>query len=347
MPGNRKRPRSLRQVRSAYKRPRQEEIATVRPETEPHAEQPALQQQEPPSQPVMQQPASRDDVSDFPTVQIPTVCSVPTSGTITCNMLAVSTPCGPGSYTLNALPSVHDDLTLNVSPAIRQKIVAGEYIELGNLLGSYAAAPKQTVSIVNGELVVKDKVQDKKLLDIRMWTDAFLIFISVYVSVHPLAIQGLLMHMRNVRLAASRSQGYGWRDYDEQYRLKRARYPSLPWGPVDLDFWALCVQQPQPQVQAINQASRICFDYNYKGVCYRFPCPYLHQCGKCAAGHPSKSCPNQSRMQAQIRPNLLSNVTRPRYIFSPRVQDQRPARLPPARFPAVIGKALGPRSFTS
>jgi hypothetical protein len=37
--------------------------------------------------------------------------------------------------------------------------------------------------------------------------------------------QEYLKYMFNVRLAASRGSGTGWAAYDEQYRLRKARYP--------------------------------------------------------------------------------------------------------------------------
>jgi hypothetical protein len=37
--------------------------------------------------------------------------------------------------------------------------------------------------------------------------------------------QEYLKYMFNVRLATSRGSGTGWAAYDEQYRLRKARYP--------------------------------------------------------------------------------------------------------------------------
>jgi hypothetical protein len=48
--------------------------------------------------------------------------------------------------------------------------------------------------------------------------------------------------MFNVRLAASRGSGTGWAAYDEQYRLRKARYPHTPWGDIDMELWLLHVR---------------------------------------------------------------------------------------------------------
>ena len=50
--------------------------------------------------------------------------------------------------------------------------------------------------------------------------------------------------MFNVRLAASRGSGTGWAAYDEQYRLRKARYPHTPWGDIDMELWLLHVSTP-------------------------------------------------------------------------------------------------------
>ena len=47
---------------------------------------------------------------------------------------------------------------------------------------------------------------------------------------------GIIKHMHNVRLAASRVSGIGWSIYDEQYRLHKARFPH---GDVDMELLAL------------------------------------------------------------------------------------------------------------
>jgi hypothetical protein len=36
----------------------------------------------------------------------------------------------------------------------------------------------------------------------------------------------------------------GWAAYDEQYRLRKARYPHTPWGDIDMELWLLHVSTP-------------------------------------------------------------------------------------------------------
>jgi hypothetical protein len=45
-----------------------------------------------------------------------------------------------------------------------------------------------------------------------------------------LVAQSLFKYMFSIKLGASRSKDLGWRDYDQQFRMKKERSPSLSWG---------------------------------------------------------------------------------------------------------------------
>jgi len=55
---------------------------------------------------------------------------------------------------------------------------------LGLLQNSLTTAEK-TFALVNGELFPQDKVDKSKNIDIEKWTNAFLIFSSIYTVAHP------------------------------------------------------------------------------------------------------------------------------------------------------------------
>jgi hypothetical protein len=73
-------------------------------------------------------------------------------------------------------------------------------------------------------------VNQNKIFDILTWLDAFFIYTSIYLVAHPDQAQKMLKYMANVKTAASRSHGFGWREYDRQFRIKKARndYPLDP-----------------------------------------------------------------------------------------------------------------------
>jgi hypothetical protein len=104
---------------------------------------------------------------------------------------------------------------------------------------------------LNGDLTVKGGqltlLQHKQntITNIHVWTSAFMIFMGVMLEKWPSKRQELLKYMHNVRLAASRMSGVGCSVYDEQYRLRKARFPHSFWVDVDMELWLLYVSTPQ------------------------------------------------------------------------------------------------------
>lgn len=136
----------------------------------------------------------------------------------------------------SALSSISD----GVAESLKDKIMKGEYVDLGNLLvHSELVNNSQNISIVNGELVVHQRLQKKNILDVDMWTDTFIKYISIYCSAHPHRFAELLKYMYIIRHGARRVTGVGWRQYDEQFRLRQARNPSGSWANVDMELWLL------------------------------------------------------------------------------------------------------------
>ena len=80
--------------------------------------------------------------------------------------------------------------------------------------------------IKNGQLVVaRQHLRD--ITNIHTWTTAFIVYMSIYLEKFPGKAQEMLGYMHNVRLAASRVGYNGWSKYDEQYRPKKERNPSM------------------------------------------------------------------------------------------------------------------------
>ena len=84
-------------------------------------------------------------------------------------------------------------------------------------------------------------------------------------------------------------------NYDEQFRIKKAKNPSMDWGNVDNELWLLHMYQTPSRSNNTSidkQPSAVgkCFDYNFKAYCQRRRCTYLHRCAKCDGPHPSVKC---------------------------------------------------------
>ena len=129
----------------------------------------------------------------------------------------------------------------SVPAAIRQKVMNGEFIELAHLLSKPIPLTDQSIhfTVINGELVLKPKVPNVNIQDIGQWTDAFIVFIYLYTTVHTDCTQWLLKYMQSVRLRANRFGGQGWKSDDEQFRLRKAQDPSKSWEQIDQELWVL------------------------------------------------------------------------------------------------------------
>ncbi len=209
-----------------------------------------------------------------------------------------------------------DSLGTHITGTIREKIQNGEFIDLALLLDKTPEGQRSAskLIIVNGELVSQPP-KKIRIGDIGQWTDAFLIFMSIYLETHPNKTQQLLKYVQTIRLAASRSNE-GWRSYDEQFRVKKTRNPSGSWGEIDSELWLLYIHVTQNQSNTSTSNSRSdrvlkCYDFNYKGICHRAVCPYHHTCIKCGQEHSAvrSGCHNRSQAMDNNRPS--SNPSRP------------------------------------
>lgn len=189
--------------------------------------------------------------------------------------------------------SANDDISLNVAQAIKEKIVKGEYVDLSTLLvnSTDINAQKQNISFIQGQLTLESAKKTKQITSIEIWTDAFIIFTSIYCSVHTSKFQELLKYMNSVRLAAKRCSGNGWLYYDQQFRLKKGQDPTSSWALIDSELWLLYIQ-PKTFAQSYQSGRNMgkCYDFNYTGSCTKIGCVYEHACIRCSESHPSIYC---------------------------------------------------------
>lgn len=122
---------------------------------------------------------------------------------------------------------------------------------------------------------------------------------SIYLSAHIDQTHSLIKYMANVKLGASRvSGGLGWREYDRQFRLKRAKDNSISWDKIDPELWLLYITPNTNSVYKNSQvSSKFCYEYNNKGSCRMQNCQYQHQCLKCQNKHPAIHCPDKQAVQ--------------------------------------------------
>lgn len=189
--------------------------------------------------------------------------------------------------------SYESDLGHVVPNRLKIKIANGEYVNLGLLIANLDGGdPNDDIklfSMKEGNLTLAPKSKAKTITDIQVWTDAFLIFASIYTSAHPEAAVQLFKYMHTIRLGASRVKTLGWRDYDIQFRLKKEANPSLSFAIVDQELWLLYMYSTHitgTQIQSQQTPLLKCYDFNYKGQCSKYQCQYKHECILCSLNHP-------------------------------------------------------------
>ena len=105
----------------------------------------------------------------------------------------------------------------------------------------------------NGRLCIEKRWPGVEL-SINDWTSAFMVYMSVYIDKYRTRAQKLLKYMRDIRLAASRSEN--WAVYDEQFRLKIEKNPNLSWGNIHGEYWLIHVNSPSTSGQHSYQTGQ-------------------------------------------------------------------------------------------
>lgn len=73
----------------------------------------------------------------------------------------------------------------------------------------------------DGAIEMKSKVCKEKIPSIEKWTDAFPVYMSIYLTAYPDKAAQLLHYMFVIKEASICQKGFCWHDYDEQFRIAR------------------------------------------------------------------------------------------------------------------------------
>jgi len=192
--------------------------------------------------------------------------------------------------------------------------VSGSYVDFASLLDTTPADCNEMLLTLGprGELVQRPKFPKKKIICISQWTDAFLVYSSVFLAAHPHRTQELLKYAKDIRLGAKKYVGQGWIEYDQQFRLRLARDPTtISFATIDCELWILCMSSP---TQPSKEGQPKCINFN-NGHCTRTPCYFLHKCLNCSLDHPSRSCWRPASNPANAAPYHVRGVAyRPRFV---------------------------------
>jgi len=207
-----------------------------------------------------------------------------------------------------------DDMFIHVPLTLRQQIWRGEYINIAILLKGAVelgelCKPGSLRMSSAGYLEAGPKQCRDKVKTIEAWSDAFLIFMALWLVNDPTKGPEMIRYMSLIREIANRHGGSAWSVYDEQFRLRQASKPT-PWGVINNDLWMRCVSFAQPIVNANRQfvqgpsnqgveRSATCHEFNAKGSCGWPQCRFAHNCAQCGQGHGKWECPQLARNNTQ------------------------------------------------
>ena len=205
-----------------------------------------------------------------------------------------------------------EHLHISVKSELKEKIQSGKFVEFHELLKkSFKEEKCEDISGVDdgkGNFVFKatnNKI--KKNIDIDKWCSAFHTFMSVYLQAHPSACQELLAYGELIREAARDHPGTShWRDYDEQFRTRKASDPLRPWGMIDSQLWMSIFCKPSLSGQASTSTEKPpCTFFNSSKGCFRKYCWFKHVCSSCKSpSHAVGSCFKKGRKQQQENKSL-------------------------------------------
>lgn len=189
-----------------------------------------------------------------------------------------------------------EDMSSHVPHQLCQKIWAHQYININLLLkGNVELQDFCSGGLLHitdkGQIETRPKTVKEKVTTIEKWTDAFLVFISIYLKKYPDKTQDLLQYMNIIREAAARTPSLSWRTYDEQFRLRQSTNPQ-PWGKLNSDLWlrVMTVTSTSTQSESFRVSKPHCLDFN-NGFCPYNPCKFAHTCSNCSgSNHGRQTC---------------------------------------------------------
>ncbi len=229
-------------------------------------------------------------------------------------LLASNLPCNNFDIP-DSISCVDDDLAMHVPADICKQIWLHKYVNLAQLLKSDSRFTP-TSSLVLGEqgnLELRPKSQ-RSLNTIREWTDAFVIFMSIYIKKHPMLAGDLLQYMAIIREAEGRSSGsMSWKTYDENFRMRQAIKPQS-WASIHPDLWLRTMTLTTSTTTGLYDKHPLNVTRNAgrrpQGLCQEFNreqngctwknCKYNHKCQACRGDHPEFRCP---RMMSRVGPS--------------------------------------------
>ena len=220
--------------------------------------------------------------------------------------------------------SLDRPIDVKVSDKIRDKIWSGQYVDLTSLLDTQHddTATFQIVSNAGEPLRLAPHKPSNKITSLSKWTDAFLVYFTIYTRKYPDQVPKLTAYMQLIKRLAIKGGDFLF--YDREFRYLRQSGHS-GWD-VHLDLWleARDFRGSSNNTQTTNNSKQYntnnnrnnnnsfrgqsrtpnksphpmgyCFRYHTTGHCNNFAaCSFRHTCytPACGGRHPVTACPKR------------------------------------------------------
>jgi hypothetical protein len=193
---------------------------------------------------------------------------------------------------------------------------AGRYIDHMHFipLGEKEEKEDKSLRVVGDRLHTKKS--DRKVRNISEWTTAFMRYMKIYCQRQKWKLFQMLDYAEDIRFASEKWAGFGWRTYDEQFRVIMDSSPDTRWDDVNNRLWMLHItpstsapstpylgnaqgrnrfqgegsgQRPSGTNKA--KGGKICWPFNKEGCFKGESCTFEHKCENCGEyGHRKSNC---------------------------------------------------------
>ena len=129
--------------------------------------------------------------------------------------------------------------------AIKEKNWKGDFVPLESLSNQTQSVSQTqshtgwTFPSLGQDLVAQPTAQPKKeIKGIFQWTNAFHVYMSIFIEGHPALASELLKYTATIREFSQTLGNTAWLKYDLEFRKKQARRPTNSWSSIDMELYA-------------------------------------------------------------------------------------------------------------
>ncbi len=200
-----------------------------------------------------------------------------------------------------------DELPLGVNLPEKTliRIKQGEYVDLATVLNPSEDHQTIVVNSIQGQPSINFKRSNNtKLYNIDQWTDAMLVYGSIYLVAQPDQTAQFFKYIEFIRTMSKSSSN--WLTYDELFRKIREKQHRNWDKPLLIPYINSIKGQgftsPKSTIQnrqkGQNFRSRTpqgcCYSFHDFAKCDRDPCRFSHKCPICSQLHPRIRCKSQN-----------------------------------------------------